>query len=116
MATRADLISRVMRNLGVWQAGQDLPPEDYRAIDEDLDRTLAAMGKANVYVIEDASSIPDEAFVEIAAYLANEYANVFGIAGEELQDIMRRAALADQALRYQRVAGPTFQPMAADYF
>lgn len=116
MATRADLISRVLRNLGVWQAGQDLPPEDYRAVDEDLDRTLAAMSKANVYVIEDSSSIPDEAFTEIAAYVANEYTSVFGIAGEELADLMRKAALAEQALRYQRVAGPTFQPMAVDYF
>ena len=30
---------RVLKNLGVWQAGQDLPPEDYRVVDEDLDAT-----------------------------------------------------------------------------
>jgi hypothetical protein len=116
MATRAELIGRVLKNLGVWQAGQDLPPEDYRAIDEDLDRSLAAMGEANVYVVDDPESIPDEAFVEIAAYLANEYAGVFGIAGDELSDIMRRAGLADQALRFQRVSVPTYQTMQVDYF
>src|SRR5215203_3421390 len=108
MATRADLIERVLQNLGVWQAGQDLPPEDYRVVDQHLDRHLAAMARANVYAVEDANNVPDDAMTEVAAYLANEYAPVFGIAGEELADIMRRAALADQALRFHRVAQPTF--------
>lgn len=116
MATRADLIERTLQNLGVWQAGQDLPPEDYRAIDQNLERHLKAMAKADVYIVDDANNVPDEAMTEIAAYLANEYAGVFGIAGEELQDIMRRAALADQALRYHRVSPPTFQIMQLDYF
>ena len=116
MATRAELISRVLRNLGVWQAGQDLPPEDYNAVDEDLDRHLAALGKANIYQVEDSQNINDEAFTEIANYLANEYAAVFGVAGEELAELKQRAAFADQALRYQRAMGPTYQPMAADFF
>jgi hypothetical protein len=116
MATRAELISRVMKNLGVWQAGQDLPPEDYRAIDEDLDRTLAAMGKARVYQVEDPENINDEAFTEIAAYLANEFAEVFGIAGEELARIQQKAALADQALRFHRAMGPTYQVQPVNYF
>ena len=116
MATRADLIELVLQNLGVWQAGQDLPPEDYRIIDQHLERNLAAMSAARVYTVDDANNVPDEAVTEIAAYLANEYASIFGIAGEELQDIMRRAALADQALRFQRVSVPTYQPMQVDYF
>jgi hypothetical protein len=116
MATRAELISRVMKNLGVWQAGQDLPPEDYNVIDEDLDRHLAAMGKADVYLVEDPQNINDEAFTEIANYLASEYAGVFGIAGEELAELKQRAALADQALRYQRTMVPTYQVAQAVYF
>lgn len=116
MATRAELISRVMKNLGVWQAGQDLPPEDYSAIDEDLDRTLAAMGKADIYQVEDQENINDEAFTEIAAYLALEYAGVFGVAGEELAELKQRAALAEQALRYQRAMGPTYQVQPVNYF
>lgn len=116
MATRADLIERVLQNLGVWQAGQDLPPEDYRVVDQNLDRHLAAMARANVYAVDDANNVPDDAMTEIAAYLANEYAPVFGIAGEELAEIKQRAAFADQALRYHRVAPPTYQPMQVDYF
>jgi hypothetical protein len=116
MATRAELIARTMKVLGVWQAGQDLPPEDYRAIDEDLDKALAAMAKANIYVVEDPENIPDEAFTEIANYLASEFAPVFGIAGEELAELKQRAALADQALRFHRVMVPTYQVVCADYF
>ena len=116
MANRAELITRILKLLNVWQAGQDLPPEDYAVVDEDLDQTLKAMGKADIYVVDDAENIPDEAFTEIANYCANEFAGVFGIAGEELATIAQRAALADQALRYQRVMGPTYQLMQADYF
>ena len=116
MAKRAELITRVLKVLGVWQAGQDLPPEDYRAIDEDLDRSLAAMAKADVYIVDDAENVPDEAFTEIANYLANEYAGIFGIAGEELAELKQRAGLAEQALRYHRVMVPTYQIMVVDYF
>ena len=116
MATRAELIGRVLKNLGVWQAGQDLPPEDYRAIDEDLERALAAMAAAHVYAVEDPEAVPDAAFMEVAAYLANEFATTFGIAGEEYAQIQQRAALADQALRYQRTMGPTYQVMQVDFY
>jgi|SRR3954469_5251424 hypothetical protein len=116
MASRADLIERVLQNLGVWQAGQDLPPEDYRVVDQNLERHLGAMAKARVYIVEDAENIPDDAMTEIANYLAHEYAGVFGIAGEELQDIRQRAALAEGALRFHRAMGPTYQPMQPDYF
>ena len=116
MATRAELIARVLKNLGVWQAGQDLPPEDYRAVDEDLERAVAAMGKVDVYQLEDIENVPDEAFTELANYLANEFAVVFGLAGEELAELKQRAALAEQALRYHRTSVPTYQIIQVDYF
>ena len=116
MANRAELIARVLKVLGVWQAGQDLPPEDYRAFDEDLDRVLAAMAKADIFIVDDPDQIPDEAFTELGAYIANEFSSVFGIAGEELAELKQRAALADQALRYQRCTVPTYEIMQVDYF
>lgn len=116
MANRAELIARILKVLNVWQAGQDLPPEDYAVVDEDLNKALAAMAKADVYQVDDADNVPDEAFTEIANYLANEFAPIFGIAGEELVSLQQRAALADQALRYQRTMGPTYQLMTAEYF
>ena len=116
MANRSELIERVLKNLGTWQAGQDLAPEDFHVVDQDLDRHLAAMAKLDVYVVDDSNNIPDEAVTEVANYLAHEYAGVFGIAGEELADIKQRAALADMALRYHRRLPPTYQLQQTEYF
>lgn len=116
MANRAELITRILKVLNVWQAGQDLPPEDYAVVDEDLDQSLKAMAAADVFAVDDPDNIPDAAYTEIANYLAWEFAGVFGIAGEELAALQQRAGLADQALRYQRTMGPTYQVMTADFF
>ena len=85
-------------------------------VDEDLDRALAAMAKADIFIVDDPENIDDAAFTELATYLASEFASVFGIAGEELADLKQRAALADQALRYQRTMGPTYAVLQVDYF
>jgi hypothetical protein len=117
MATRAYLVSEILKELGVHQSGQDLPPEDYRAVDESLEFKLQAMAKAHVYTVDDVNTeVPDEAVSEIAKYLAGEYAQQFGIAQEERAAILQNAGLADQALRYQRTRGPTYVRLIADYF
>ncbi len=117
MATRAALVRAIMKELGVWQTGQDLPPEDYRSIDEELPFKLAAMAKARVYTVDDVDTyIPDEALSEIARYLAGEYASIFGLAGEELAEVKNNAGLADSALRFQRTRQPTYARMRIENF
>lgn len=114
--TRAKLIRAVLKRLGAWQAGQDLSPEDYEAVDEDLDGHLAAMARADIYVVEDPDAVPLEAYLEVAAYLALEYAEDFGVGGDEMATIGARAGLAEKALRYLRTLKPTYQPAQATYF
>lgn len=114
--TRATLIKSILKRLGAWQAGQDLAPEDYETVDEDLDGYLAAMAKADIYVVEDPDAVPLEAYLEVAAYLALEYADDFGVGGEEFQSIGARAGLAEKALRYLRTSKPTYQPAQSTYF
>lgn len=117
MATRAFLVQSILKELGVWQSGQDLAPEDARAVDEELEFKLQAMAKAQVYTVDDVDSdVPDEAVSEIARYLAGEYAQTFGLAGEELAAVKENAGLADRALRFQRTRGPTFVSQRATYF
>jgi hypothetical protein len=113
---RAKLIQAVLKRLGVWQAGQDIAPEDYQAVEEDLDGNLAAMSVADVYTVEDGQNIETEVYLEIANYLAGQYAETFGLAGEELQKVMGMAGLAEKALRYVRTRKPTYQPMQMEYF
>lgn len=117
MATRAFLVREILKELGSWQSGQDLPPEDYRIVDESLEQKLQAMAKAQVYSVDDVDSyIPDEAVSELARYLAGEYSQVFGIADTELATVTRNAGLAEGALRFQRVRGPTYTRQHGEYF
>jgi hypothetical protein len=117
MATRAALVQGILLELGAWASGQDLPPEDYRLVDQGLDYRLQAMAKARVYTVDDVdTNVPDEALSELARYLAGEYSQVFGIAGEELATVTQNAGLAEAALRFQRTRGPTYVRQTAEYF
>lgn len=116
MATQALLIREILKELGVWESGQDLPPEDYRVVEEVLPYKLLAMARAHVYSVDDPNNIPDDAVVEIARYLAGEYAPAFGLEGEELQLAMASQQAAEGALRFLRTRGPTFVRMRAEYF
>jgi hypothetical protein len=108
MATRAALIREILKELGVYQAGQDLPPEDYRVVDEGLNYRILAMAKARIYSVDTPDVIPDEALTEIARYMAGEYTQIFGLASEELASVRENAALAEQALRFHRTRLPTY--------
>ena len=117
MATRAYLVREILKELGVWSAGQDLPPEDYRVVDEGLPFRLDAMAKGRIYAVDDVdTTIPDEAVSEIARYLAGEYAQTFGLAGEELAGVVQSAGLAEQALRFQRTRMTTYILQRGEYF
>lgn len=117
MATRAYLVSLILQELGVWQAGQDLQPEDVRVADQRLPFLLRTMAKLKIYGIDDPDVyIPDEAVTELARYLAGELAQTFGLADTELAEVKNNAALAEQALRKMRTTGPTYAPQRAQYF
>jgi hypothetical protein len=116
MATRAALVREILKELGVWQAGQDLPPEDYRAVDEALPFRLLAMAKADIYTVDTPAVIPDEALSEIARYMAGEFAQTFGLSADELASVSSNAGLAEQALRYQRTRRPTYARQRVEYF
>jgi hypothetical protein len=117
MATRAFLVREILKELGTWQAGQDLPPEDFRVVDEGLPHRLQAMAKARIYTVDNADVyIPDESVTELARYLAGEYAQIFGIAESELAKVQQNAALAEQALRFHRTRVPSYGRQRAEYF
>jgi len=108
MATRAALIRSILKELGVYQAGQDLPPEDYRAVDEELNFKLLAMAKMRIYAVDTPDEIPDEAVSELARYLAGEYAQIFGLSDTELATVQANQDAAELALRFHRTRRPTY--------
>ena len=115
MASRSDLVRKILKALGVYQAGQELPPEDYRAVDQELPTRLLAMSKADVYTAT-VTNIPDEAVDAIADYLAEKYSKTFGITGEELIQLRADADRAEASLRYLRTNKPTYARVRGEYF
>jgi hypothetical protein len=116
MASRADLVRKILKALGVWQAGQDLPPEDYKAVDQELPTRLLAMSKAGIYTAT-VTNIPDEAVDAIADYLAERYSKDFGIvAGDELVQLKTDAARAEGDLRFLNTMRPTYARNRPEYF
>jgi hypothetical protein len=116
MATKALLIREVLKSLGIWETGQDLPPEDYRVVEESLPYHLLAMARANIYTVDSPDNIPDDAVMEIAKYLAGEYAIDFGLQGEELAASQAKQTAAEDALRFLRTRGPTYVALKVEYF
>jgi hypothetical protein len=122
MASRNDLVRKILKILGSWQAGQELSPEDYRAVDEELPTRLLAMSEADIYQAS-VGNIPDEAVDAIAAYLAVGYIPQFGLAGEEA-DRVRQACFGDGvndrgaigALKYLNTMRPTYSVIPGQFF
>lgn len=116
MASRVQLVKLILQNLGVWQAGQDLPAEDYQAVNERLPFDMLAMGRADVFNWTDPDNVPDDAVTNVAFYLSQNYITTFGITGEEKADVLEAATGAEQALRYMRVMESAGQPVQIQTF
>ena len=58
MATEPQLIREILKELGVYQAGQDLPPEDFRVVEERLTFELASLNSQNIYSLDSPTTSP----------------------------------------------------------
>lgn len=116
MASRAQLVKLILQNLGVWQAGQDLPAEDYQVVNERLPYVLLAMNRADVFHHTDPENLPDDAVENLALYLSQSFVTTFGIIGEEKRDVIAAADGAETALRYMRVMESAGLPVQIQSF
>jgi hypothetical protein len=116
MATRAWLIREILTHLGVAQAGNDLPPEDWATVERNLDYFLLELGERDIFQVPDRDNIPDRAASSLAAWLASKYVNHFGLVGEDRQTLSAGALEAATTLRYMRAGEPTYVPMRHESF
>lgn len=116
MASRHVLVRQILKTLGVYQAGQDLAAEDYRAVDEELPYHATMAGRLDVYDVPDLDHIPDEAVTPLGRYLAQFYLETFGLAGDERARVETAAAQGERDLRYLRTMRPTYARNRAEYF
>lgn len=116
MASRGWLIRAILSRLGVYQTGNDLPNEDYAKVDESLDQHLLAAAKLDIYTVADSDNVPDVAATNLAGWLAAQYIDDFGLAGDEAQRLIAKSQEADRNLRYMRAGNPTFARMRPEFF
>lgn len=82
MKTRTNLIHRALRNLGVLPAGQTPSDEEYDSVDTIIDSIVDELTQRDVYFLQDADAIPDEAFLPLGHILASACRAEFGLAND----------------------------------
>jgi hypothetical protein len=114
--TRAELVSRTAKRLGVLPAGQSLSAEDSASIDEEIDAMCADLASRRVYDVADDEDIPDEAFVWLADVLAVICAPDFGMSEQGLAAKGITRTQAEQMLRTISSSGPTYGVLETESF
>ena len=116
--TREQLINQSLLNLGVIAEGQSISTEDMNKMDGIVDPAIAQLSALDVYYVSDPGAlgpsggeIPDEAFLSIAKYIANEACSAFNLpADQKMQamavdavDKLRIITAPTRTLRYLKV-------------
>lgn len=109
--TREQLVQRALREVGAAPAGQASAPEDYQAMDGEVESLMADLAQRNVWVWGDPDQIDDAAAIHLAKLLGNSAARQFGLQSDEAVRLYSEARLRD--LRAVTLSG---QPQQTDYF
>jgi len=78
MATKAQLITKVLSSLNVTPAGQPDSAEDVAVVEAAIPGFMADLQLRGVYYISDIDDTPDQAFLWLAMILAQHVASDFG--------------------------------------
>ena len=108
MATRAALVRAILKELGVYQAGQDLPPEDYRAVDEELNFKLLALAKARIYASIRRTRSPTRRCRNWRAISPANTPRCSGSPTPNWRSVQKNQDSAEMALRFHRTRRPTY--------
>ena len=115
MRTRADLIARVLKNLGVLAAGQAPSDEDRAEVDDLIEPVCAKLFDDGVAKLN-GDEIDDAAYLPLAAILAEAAMVPFGIAGTKVSDLVALAAQARMDLRLAYRLYDVRRPMRIEPF
>lgn len=109
--TQEDLITQALEELGVLAAGQTAEAEDIAKAVRVYGPMLDMLMARNLYSLGDPDVIEDEAFLPLAARLAQEMAPSFGIP-RDLTEIARAEGLLIE-IQPRHVSD---DPIPAEYF
>ena len=125
--TQADLVEKVLANLGVRSAGQPTDPEDSLYITEDLDSIVRMLAGLDIVYVPDINNIPGAWFSDLADIVAGECAVKFGQNGPGLADMVNKGlgglgavpvggGAAARSLKQMNRGRPTFETLRVEYF
>lgn len=109
--TRAQLIERALKSIGVLEPGEAASPEDSATVDGLIDPLIAQLATDQIATIADVEEIELDLFMPLARLLANAAGPDFG------SPINQEAkAIDEQALRRLTATKPTYERLKAEYF
>lgn len=114
--TRAELVLQTLDDLGVLGAGQTEQIEDTQKINDALPSIIATLRTTEVYYLGDIDSIPEDAFMPLAAIAAWSMRAKFNVTDpNELKMLQEAAATGSATLKVINRGRPTYAPLKTEY-
>lgn len=110
--TSADLVIKVLDNLGVLPAGQVPGQEDTADIAASLPSVIEKLAGEEIVYVADINNIPGAWFLPLASIVAYELMEEFGVVGDDAQILMAKNQTARSALKAMNRGRPTYQQVA----
>ncbi len=128
--TLNDLISEVLKKLGVLSSGQPVDPEDYNYVFSAYDGVLRKVAGLEIVSLSsyDTAAIPGAWFMDLASIIAGEVCSEFGYTGQDRIDLMNAGigggspdipvggGQAALSLKQMTRLRPTLQPLETEFF
>ena len=112
--TRIELVHRGLKNLGVLPQGQTPSAEEFNSVDDLVDSVIEDLIARDIYYLQDADAVPEEAFMPLGHVLAWASAAEFGSQADAALAALAQKAEID--LKKIQSTRPTYQVLAANYF
>jgi hypothetical protein len=97
--SRAELVERVLKILGVLAAGQEGSTEDAATADDQIEPVLAELAGRRIVYVADYDTYEDDTFNSIAECIAVSLAAEFGADLSHLVDPITKLPIAEGRLR-----------------
>lgn len=112
--TRTDLVHRALKNLGVLPQGVNPSAEEYTSVNDLIDPMVEELSAKDIYYLQDANAIPDEAFSPLGNILASACRAEFGMAKDAA--IVSLGLKGEVDLQKIQSLRPTFAIQNAVYY
>lgn len=112
--SRADLIHKALKNLGVLPQGQTPADEEYNQVDDLVDPMIEDLIGRGIVFIEDVDAIEDKYFLALSHVLAGHAQSDFGMQNDPA--LTARAVKGERDLQVLAATRPTFQTLEIQPF